>query len=256
MIWQFRHNLLHFGSFSSSFSCRCLGGLFSRFLSSGSFFGGLLDGSFFSSFFSNFSSRLFLSWLLNSCLCRLLAHLLVRLSGCSSWLFEASHRLGLGLSGGGWLTWCTSLSTRGLVLVLELRAVHFGAVLDEFIDAGSERRGVRPHRWHHFWVQQDVDVVVHNWHLKSANSRDNVVVWVLVIFVRDKLAVDFLFVPRLGNSVHDAVGAGCKTFDRAGNVCEELGVLGLVVARVPLVRRAVAADFKHEGLLVLICHSL
>ena len=105
-----------------------------------------------------------------------------------------------------------------------------------------------PHSGHHLGVKQNVDVVTDCAHLECADARQNVIVWVVVVLVRNELAVNLFLIPGFGDAVHDAGGVGDDGLDLGGDVGEELGVLGLVVARVPLVACALAAHLEDKGL--------
>ena len=70
--------------------------------------------------------------------------------------------------------------------------------------------------------------------LESTESGQDIVARVIVILVGNQLAVDLLLKPGLGNFVKQAIGVWHKLLNRRRAVCEKLGVLCLVVARVPL----------------------
>ena len=64
------------------------------------------------------------------------------------------------------------------------------------------------------------------------------------------MTVDLLLIPWLRHTVHDTDSVGDFSLDRCSDIREELCVLGLVVARVPLMSRALSTDFKDEGELI------
>ena len=69
-----------------------------------------------------------------------------------------------------------------------------------------------------------------------------------------ELAVDRHLVPNLGHFILHAVSARDLSADRCAHICEELLVLGLVMASVPLVLAAVAADLEDKDELFLLRH--
>ena len=76
---------------------------------------------------------------------------------------------------------------------------------------------------------------MHGRDLEGSNARKNVVERVLIVIVRDKLAVDLLLEPRFWNTVHYAIGVGHLGFDGSRCISEKLRVFSFVMARVPLV---------------------
>ena len=90
--------------------------------------------------------------------------------------------------------------------------------------------------------------------LEGSNARKDVVVRVVVVVVRDELAVDFLLEPGLWNTVHHAEGVRHLFFDSSGYIREELGVFSFVVACIPRVTCACSTDFKHKSNLLIFRH--
>ena len=115
-----------------------------------------------------------------------------------------------------------------------------------FADALGKAASVRPHDRHLLRVKEDIDIIDDSGHLESTKSWKDIIIRIIIVVVWDQLAVDLLFIPRFGHLVHDAVGIWHVLFNSICHISEVLYVLGLVVPRVPLVRLAIAANFKHK----------
>ena len=139
------------------------------------------------------------------------------------------------------------LAARGLVLCLEGSAVGIFCFVSERLNTFDEASSMRPHARHHLGVQKDVDVVVNSRYFECAKTGKHIIVGIVVIFVRDQLAVGFLLEPGLGHLVHMALSVGDRRDDGSLNLLEDSRVLGFVVAGVPLMLAALAANFKHES---------
>ena len=97
-------------------------------------------------------------------------------------------------------------------------------------------------------------VVEHGRYFKSAQAGQHVVIRLIFVLIRNQLAVDILLVPNLWHLVHQALRARDFLSDGSRGVCEELLVLSLIMARVPLVILAVRADLKDKSQLLLFRH--
>ena len=127
-------------------------------------------------------------------------------------------------------------------------------VIDVLRDSLGEGPTVRPHTRHHLRVEKDVRSLEDGGDLEGADARQYIIVWIVVIVVGDQLAVDLLLVPGLRHFVHDALCVGSVLLYPRGDVREVLGVLGLVMTRVPLVSGALRANLKYEDQWFVVRH--
>ena len=103
-----------------------------------------------------------------------------------------------------------------------------------------------PHSRHLLRVKQDIAIFDYGRNLKRSDSRQNVIVGVVVVLVGDQLTVDVFLEPGLGNFVHDAGGIGYGFLDGGSHLVVGFQVLGFVMPSVPLVILAVHAHLENE----------
>ena len=115
--------------------------------------------------------------------------------------------------------------------------------------------GKRPNMRLKFREEQDCYVVEHGWYFKGAQAGQHVVTKLILILIRDQLAVDFLLVPDFWHLVHQALGVGDLRSDGFRSIGEELLVTSLIVACVPFVILAIGADFEDKSQFRLFRHK-
>ena len=103
-----------------------------------------------------------------------------------------------------------------------------------------------PHTRHLLRVKQDIHIVNYGRNLEGSDSRQNVIVGVVVVVIGNQLTVNIFLEPGLGNFVHDADRIGYGRLYRVSHLIEGRQVLGFVMPSVPRVRLAVPAHLENE----------
>ena len=152
----------------------------------------------------------------------------------------------------------SNLTASRLIFLSESCSLHaIFEILIEGADAFGERLEVWPHRGHHFRVKKDADVVNDGCDLEGTEAWQNLVARVVLVIVREKLAVLFLLVPRLGHSVRHTLGLRHERQQLSYAFVEVLRVLASFMHGMPSMRLAVTTYFEHEhqlGSLLVLHH--
>ena len=119
----------------------------------------------------------------------------------------------------------------GEVLLAELGPLHAARVLHKCCDAVGKSATVRPDPRHLLGEKQDVGIVMDGRDVEGVEPWDHFVIGVLIVLVRDELAVNILHGPRLRDLIHHALGVGHALADSRRHISKALEVLSVVDAR-------------------------